>query len=245
MRNTILIQSAATPSADRPYTLELMPGQEATFGRGTDWAPADVVLDDPAVSRLAGRIRAVEDYWLISNLSTTKTYVVDNPEGGGEFVKVPPGRMGAPIPFEFSRVTLPALDGTLSFLVFAPEHVHAPPVAGRADSGEETRVTYPLDQTAKYFLILVALCEPRLRDPSTPRIPTVPEIIARLPGLGLTRAGVGFHIGYLAEKKLHVKESAEVGKADWQRQALVSLALRFDLVRSEHLALLPPPSRAG
>ncbi len=58
---------------------------------------------------------------------------------------------------------------------------------------------------AKYFRILVALCEPRLRDPSTSRSPTVPEIMERLPDLGLSRTAIGFHIGYLAEKKLHVK----------------------------------------
>ncbi|MEV5894276.1 hypothetical protein [Nonomuraea fuscirosea] len=113
-----------------------------------------------------------------------------------------------------------------------------------ADGGAVTQVAYPLDQNAKYFRILVALCEPRLRDPSTSRIPTVPEIMERLPDLGLSRTAIGFHIGYLAEKKLHVKspQSGE-GKADWQRHALVSLPLRFDLVTSDHLALLPVPRR--
>jgi hypothetical protein len=242
VRSTILIQQSAVPSADRPYTVELEPGRQAVFGRGAPGSPVDIVLADPAVSRQAGRITAVGDYWLISNLSGSKTYVVENPEGGGEFVKVPPGRMGAPIPFEFSRVTLPAVDGTVSFLVFAPQHVHTP--AGLADGGAETAVAYPLDQEAKYFRILVALCEPRLRDPASSRIPTIPEIIDRLPELALSRTAVGFHIGYLAEKKLHVKgPQAEDGKADWQRHALVSLALRFNLVTSEHLALLPVPCR--
>ncbi|MEV0161429.1 winged helix-turn-helix domain-containing protein [Nonomuraea fuscirosea] len=240
--STILIQMAAAPTDARPYSLELAPGEQAFFGRGAPNAPVDLLLDDPAVSRRAGRIAAVADYWMLSNLSTFKTYVVENPEGGGEFVKVPPGRMGAPIPFEFSRVMLPAVDGTVSFLVFAPRHVHVPP--GSADGGAVTQVAYPLDQNAKYFRILVALCEPRLRDPSTSRIPTVPEIMERLPDLGLSRTAIGFHIGYLAEKKLHVKspQSGE-GKADWQRHALVSLALRFDLVTSDHLALLPVPGR--
>ena len=32
---------------------------------------------------------------------------MENPEGGGEFVKVGPGRTGAPIPFEFSRLLVP------------------------------------------------------------------------------------------------------------------------------------------
>ncbi|GAA3568180.1 FHA domain-containing protein [Nonomuraea rosea] len=242
MHSTILIQQAAAPTDDRPYSLELAPGEQAFFGRGTPGSPVDIMLDDPAVSRRAGRIVAVADYWLLSNLSTSKTYVVENPEGGGEFVKVPPGRVGAPIPFEFSRVSLPAVDGTVSFLVFAPQQVHVPP--GSADGGAATQVAYPLDQNAKYFRILVALCEPRLRDPSTSRIPTIPEIIERLRDPGLSRTAIGFHIGYLAEKKLHVKDpQGSEGKADWQRHALVSLALRFDLVTSEHLALLPVPGR--
>ncbi|MFI9846269.1 winged helix-turn-helix domain-containing protein [Nonomuraea sp. NPDC051941] len=240
MHSTILIQMAAAPTDDRPYSLELAPGEQALFGRGAPGSPVDLRLDDAAVSRRAGEIVAVGDYWLLSNLSTSKTYVVENPEGGGEFVKVPPGRMGAPIPFEFSRVSLPAVDGTVSFLVFAPQHVHVPP--HRADEGAATQVAYPLDQNAKYFRILVALCEPRLRDPSTSRIPTIPEIAERLPDLELSRTAIGFHIGYLAEKKLHVKSpQGGEGKADWQRHALVSLALRFDLVTSEHLALLPVP----
>nr|BFE68881.1 hypothetical protein GCM10020092_021820 [Actinoplanes digitatis] len=33
-------------------------------------------------------------------------------------------------------------------------------------------------------------------------------------------------------------DDAENTKCDWQRSALVSLALQFDLVREEHLALL-------
>ncbi|MGP3961291.1 winged helix-turn-helix domain-containing protein [Nonomuraea sp. 3N208] len=240
MHSTILIQMAAAPTDDRPYSLELAPGEQAFFGRGTPGSPVDILLDNPAVSRRAGKIVAVGDYWLLSNLSTSKTYVVENPEGGGEFVKVPPGRMGAPIPFEFSRVSLPAVDGTVSFLVFAPQHVHVPP--SHADGGAATQVAYPLDQNAKYFRILVALCEPRLRDPSTSRIPTIPEIIARLPDLGLSRTAIGFHIGYLAENKLHVKGPQDgEGKADWQRHALVSLALKFNLVTSDHLALLPMP----
>ena len=80
-------------------------------------------------------------------------------------------------------------------------------------------------------------------------IPTVPEILRRLAGspaaAGLSRAAVNFHIDYLARAKLRVKGAAEdssdgPGKADWQRAALVTLALQFDLVRHEHLALLPP-----
>ncbi|MFF5210698.1 winged helix-turn-helix domain-containing protein [Streptosporangium sp. NPDC000396] len=215
--------------------LEVAPGEHVTFGRG----PADLVLPDPAVSRLAGRIDVVDDYWLISNLSRASTYVVDNPEGGGEFVKVPPGRVRAPIPFELARVRLPA--ESVSFLVFAPEHTLFHPDAPR--EGTETVLAFPLDVTAKYFLILVALCEPRLRDPLSTVIPTVPEIIIRLAHLGLGRSAVNFHIDYLARVKLRVKTPEQPGKSDWQRAAIVSLALRHDLVTARHLELLGAPVR--
>lgn len=229
---TVLIQT------DTAVAAELKPGESATFGRGHDDVAVDIVVADRAVSRLAGRIQAVEDYWLISNLSTDRTYVVENPEGGGEFVKVPPQRMGMPVPFEFSRVILPAVHGTTGFLVFAPEHVYGK-AATALGPGGTTMGVFPLDRTAKYFLILVALCEPRLRDPSSTVVPTVPQLIERLDGHALTRSGVNFHIDYLARTKLRVKQADEAGKADWQRTALINLALRFNLVTDEDLRALP------
>ncbi|MEU0571944.1 winged helix-turn-helix domain-containing protein [Nonomuraea sp. NPDC005983] len=229
--HTVLIQT------DTAVAAELRPGEAATFGRGAEDVPVDIVVADRAVSRLAGRIEAVEDYWHISNLSADRTYVVENPEGGGEFVKVPPLRIGMPVPFEFSRVILPAEHGTTGFLVFAPEHGYG--TAASLGSGATTMNVFPLDRTAKYFLILVALCEARLRDPSSTVVPTVPQLIERLAGHHLTRSGVNFHIDYLARNKLKVKQADEAGKADWQRTALINLALRFDLVTDADLRLLP------
>ena len=233
---------------ERPIVIELAPGESATFGRGTPDRPVDIILPDAGVSRLAGTITAVEDHWLISNLSRHSTYVIENPEGGGEFVKLAPRRLDMPVPFEFARVIVPSSGSHPSFLVFAPQHLYAEHQERPDGSGDATRVAFPLDETAKYFLVLVALCEPRLRDCSSPVIRTVPEMIERLGDLpaarGLTRAAVNFHIDYLARTKLRVKapDGAQDGpaKADWQRAALISLALQFDLVREEHLALLPP-----
>jgi hypothetical protein len=236
----VIVQSLDDP----PTVRELAPGQAATFGRGSAQSPVDIALPDLAISRVAGRILAVEDHWLISNLSVRSTYVIENPEGGGEFVKVAPRRLEMPVPFEFSRVVVPGTGRSAAFLVFAPQHTYADVAANPDGSADATRTSFPLDETAKYFLILVALCEPRLWNPSSPVIPTAPEIMERLAGLpavvGLTRAAVNFHIDYLAREKLRVKTpgGAAGAKADWQRSALVSLALQFDLVREEHLALL-------
>ncbi|MFI7602155.1 hypothetical protein [Actinoplanes sp. NPDC049681] len=236
----VIVQSCDDP----PVVRQLAPGEAATFGRGSPQAPVDIMLPDVAVSRVAGRILAVEDHWLVSNLSARSTYVIENPEGGGEFVKVAPRRLDMPVPFEFSRVVVPGTDGHAAFYVFAPQHAYADVAPTPDGSADATRVSFPLDETAKYFLILVALCEPRLRNASSVVIPTAPEVLERLSGLpaaaGLTRAAVNFHVGYLAREKLRVKtpDDTDGTKADWQRSALVSVALQFDLVREEHLALL-------
>lgn len=247
MRTVLLQRETAGPetSSLQPFTLELSPGREATFGRGAQAAPVDFPLAHPEVSRHAGVIRAVDDYWLLTNLSRTATLVVENPEGGGEFVKVPPRRVNAPVPFEFARVVLPVAEGTCSFLVFASQHSYIDPDVPEAPAGGEPTISaFSLDESAKYFLVLVALCEPRLRDGSSSVIPTVPQVLERLRGVpgaeGLTRAAVNFHIDYLARTKLRVKPVSGQGKADWQRAALVNIALRFDLVREEHLDLLRP-----
>ncbi|MGI5486763.1 hypothetical protein [Microtetraspora malaysiensis] len=237
---TILLQAEA-PGPELS-TLEIPPGREVSFGRGDRSAPVDFPLHHPGVSRRAGAIMAVDDYWLLTNLSRTATLVVENPEGGGEFLKVAPGRAAAPVPFEFARVVLPVADRSCSFLVFASQHSYIDFDAPKNTAGEPTLSAFAVDETAKYFLVLVALCEPRLRDCSSPVIPTVPEVLDRLRsapgGVELTRPAVNFHIDYLARTKLRVKEASGTRKADWQRAALVSVALRFDLVTEDHLALL-------
>ncbi|MGY1434662.1 serine/threonine protein kinase [Streptomyces reniochalinae] len=234
---------------DRPRLLHLGPGQSADFGRGDPGHPVQVALPDPGVSRRAGQITAAEDYWRLSNYSGHVTYVVENMEGAGEHIKVPPGRLGAPVPFEFSRVVLPSRDGEVHFKVFAPEHMYLD--AGGGDrAGEPTQSPFTLDQTAKYFLVLLALCEPRLRDPSSGAIPGVSEVLERLrplPGChDLTRSAVNYHIEYLATVKLRLRGDDErTAGTSRKRAELVALALRFDLVREEHLTLLRPAARAG
>ncbi|MFC5667723.1 serine/threonine protein kinase [Kitasatospora misakiensis] len=239
----------------RPTLLHLGPGDSVEFGRGESGHPLAVPIPDPGVSRRAGEITAAEDYWRLSNFSASATYVVENLEGAGEHVKVAPGRLGAPVPFEFSRVLLPALGEPVAFKVFAPQHAYlagGPTGEGDDDTpgpaaGELTVSPFALDPTAKYFLVLLALCEPRLRSPSAAAVPGATEVVARLRGLpscrDLTRSAVNYHIDYLVGSKLRLRDPAEPadpGGAGGKREELVALALRFDLVREEHLALLPP-----
>ncbi|MFJ6016818.1 serine/threonine protein kinase [Streptomyces sp. NPDC092952] len=241
-------------SRDAPVTLRLGPGEVARFGRGSAAVPVELRLDDAAVSRLAGEIRVADDHWLLSNHSTTQSYLVENPEGAGEYLRVPPRRLGAPIPFEFSRVVLPTRRGAVvSFQVFAPDHVYLDPDGPHPGSaadpwGSRTVMAYSLDETALYFLVLVALCEPRLRDESPVAVPTTPQIVERLgshPAAGgrLTARAVSAHIDYLAEEKMRIEappdRTGSGARRNGKREALVGVALRFGMVREEHLALLP------
>ncbi|MER7108626.1 serine/threonine protein kinase [Streptomyces sp. NPDC000229] len=231
-------------------TLRLGPGERARFGRGSSTTPVDLRLADAAISRLAGEIGVTDDHWQLSNYSSTHSYLVENPEGAGEYLRVPPRRAGAPIPFEFSRVVLPTRrDTTVSFQVFAPDHVYLDPQGTGGPRESRTVTAYSLDETATYFLVLVALCEPWLRDQSPVAVPTTPQVVERLRGHAacarLTPRAVTSHIDYLAEEKLRigVPQTAGTGRGDrrnGKREAVVGLALRFGIVHEGHLALLPP-----
>jgi hypothetical protein len=240
---TVLVEP---PGPERP--IDLLPGQSVVFGREVPSPPGGLRIPDPSVSRLAGEIRATADHWLLSNFSRTVTYVVENPEGGGEFIKVQPARLHAPVPFEFSRIVIPAARGFTGIKVYAPRHEYAE--VGIPVLGELTRRVFALDETAKYFTVLVALCEPRLRDEPAVSVPTASQVAERLrplPGNAeLTRSAVNFHIDYLAEAKLRLRPNKGMASPprDWKRQALAATALRFNLVREEHLRLLPS-ARAG
>ncbi|WP_236239280.1 serine/threonine protein kinase [Streptomyces sp. CC228A] len=232
-------------------TLRLGPGQVARFGRGGctgDGDGVDLRFDDPAVSRLAGEIRATDDHWQLTNHSTTHGYLVENPEGAGEYLRVPPRRVGAPIPFEFARVVLPARGPAVAFQVFAPDHVYLDAGGpGGGGPGTRTLTAYSLDETAAYFLVLVALCEPRLRDESSVAVPTTPQIVERLRDHpvhgGLTARAVTAHLDYLAEEKLRVRLPDAAARRTGKREAVAGVALRFGLVREDHLPLLPARHR--
>jgi hypothetical protein len=237
----------------KPRLLHLTPGQSAEFGRGTPQEPLPIPLHDSGVSRHAGEIIATEDYWRLSNYSPAATYVVENLEGAGEHIRIAPCRIGAPVPFELSRVILPAVDGSAEFKVFAPQHAYRTPNECSADAaaGEPTSAPFSLDSTAKYFLVLLALCEPRLRSSSSAAVPGVGEIVDRLRPLPscaeITRSAVNYHIDYLFTTKLRLREDipdeASATAGSGKRNRLAAFALRFNLVDEDHLELLPRPVR--
>lgn len=243
----IVVPPATVPEdSGRRGRLRLAPGERLSFGRAPQGDGLRIAHD--GVSRRAGEITAQGAFWLLSNLSREQTYVVENPEGAGEHIKVGPGRLDAPVPFEFSRVVLPACGDLLPLEVWAPCHEHV-----RVDACEDGAATVPafsLDRSKRYFAVLAALCEPRLRGAPHAPPPTVEQVVARLRPLwpAASRTAVQWNIDYLAVK-LRLKpgpETAEPGpRLNGKKESLVSLALRFDLVREDDLTVLAAPLRQG
>ncbi|MFD0152761.1 FHA domain-containing protein [Streptomyces sp. NPDC055721] len=236
--------------------IRLAPGERLHFGRTaprstaprttgarTTGARRHLDIPHPGVSRTAGEIGATASYWTLSNFSAASTYVVENPEGAGEHIKIAPGRVDAPVPFEFSRVVLPAGGDLLDFSVWAPRHDYVERARSSAEDGEPTALAFPLDRSKRYFLVLAALCETRLRGTPHAPLPTVDRIVERLRPLwpAVNRASVQWNIDYLAVK-LRLKpgpDTADAGpRLNGKKESLVSLALRFDLVREDDLATL-------
>ncbi|WP_437098907.1 FHA domain-containing protein [Streptomyces sp. enrichment culture] len=247
MYSLIVVPPATAPEdSGRRDRLRLAPGERLSFGRAPHGNGLRIAHD--GVSRRAGEITAQGAYWLLSNLSREQTYVVENPEGAGEHIKVGPGRLDAPVPFEFSRIVLPACGDLLPLEVWAPCHEHV-----RLDSGDDGAATAPafsLDRSKRYFAVLAALCEPRLRGAPHAPLPTVEQVAERLRPVwpAASRTAVRWNIDYLAVK-LRLKpgpESADPGpRLNGKKESLVSLALRFDLVREDDLVVLAAPLRQG
>lgn len=235
-------------SAGPGEQIRLAPGEVLGFGRAARPDGRYMPIAHEGVSRAAGEITATGAFWTLSNLSRGQTYVVENPEGAGEHIKIAPGRVDAPVPFEFSRVVLPAGDELVGFDVWAPRHDYREdaghPYGGHGSGGQAaTAPAFPLDRSKRYFLVLAALCEPRLRGEPHAPLPTVEQLIERLrpvwPAAG--RPSVQWNIDYLAVK-LRLKpapETADSGpRLNNKKERLVSLALRFDLVREGELKVL-------
>jgi hypothetical protein len=227
--------------------IRLAPGERLSFGRSASGNALAIAHD--GVSRSAGEITAQGAFWILSNLSREQTYVVENPEGAGEHIKIGPGRLDAPVPFEFSRIVLPAAGDLLAIEVWAPRHDYLSSESGL--EGVTTAPAFSVDRTKRYFAVLAALCEPRLRGEPHAPLPTVDQVVERLrPGWpAASPAAVHWNIDYLAVK-LRLKsgpDTADPGpRLNGKKESLVSLALRFDLVREDDLVVLGnSPSRAA
>lgn len=216
--------------------VNLKPGDELNFGISHRSGGLQSEAE-PSV----GALKVSTFHPLISNFTTSTTYAVENLEGGAELVKVRPRQLEMVIPFEMSRVLIPSGADIIELTVYAPP----PRLLGKELAMKIPSPSAHLDHTSKYFAVLVALCEPRLRGSSMAAVPSVREVIERLNGSGqfrdANRSSINYHIDYLVQK-LPVRQWSKYvddGRMHSKREALVAFALRFDLVREEHLDLLP------
>ncbi|MFE4665452.1 FHA domain-containing protein [Streptomyces sp. NPDC056716] len=242
MYSVIVVPPACAARPEEQIRLGV--GERLEFGRRR--TGGGLVIGHPGVPRIAGEISAEGSFWLLSNRSEHQTYVVENPEGAGEHIKVAPGRVDAPVPFEFSRVVLPAAGDLLTFDVWAPRQEFRS-AARHGLPGPVTAPAFTLDRTKRYFAVLAALCEPRLRGEPHAPLPAVEQLVERLRPVwpGASRSAVYWNIDYLA-LKLRLRPGAGVAepghRINGKKETLVSLALRFDLVREDDLVVLAAPT---
>ncbi|MFI0864548.1 hypothetical protein ACH4RA_30630 [Streptomyces smyrnaeus] len=123
---SVIIVPDGCRGPEEQYRLE--PGHTLRFGR-TAPAGNGLTISHPAVACAAGEITATGAFWILTNFSSDQTYIVENPEGAGEHIRVAPGRADAPVPFEFARVRLCAGESRpgCGFDVLAPRHDYLTP----------------------------------------------------------------------------------------------------------------------
>ncbi|TNH30588.1 serine/threonine protein kinase [Micromonospora orduensis] len=242
---TAVSVSAGWTGTDERWSA-LPPNGNIVFG--SDENVADLVIPDEHAAGVVGRVIAADGHWTIQNATAQTPMLVEN-VAGNDFVSVPAG-MEMPVPFTSARVLVFGSTGILAFSVQAAGHPPRVPARPTADGG-----TSPLNHGAKYFGVLVALCEPALRYGPMSTLPTSAEIAQRLRRLpayrSITSAAVDFHLNYLCTRKLRGfvdAYSSIVGApapvvAHSRRNALVQLALRFNLVRRQHLRMLEGGAR--
>jgi hypothetical protein len=216
--------------------LDVPPGETLTVGRD-----ADLVIDDnPALDACLLEIFEQHGVWWIASTASSVTVRVSDPSGRVTAELAPRDR--APVVFEPAHVVFAAGRTTYEFALYGDV-----PYSAAATSAElrPDRVELPR-LTAAQRLLLIVLCEPSLRHPSSGRseFPTSAEAAARL-GWSLTafnrkldnvcdrldRAGVAGLRG------------GRGNLATRRRVRLIEYALSARLVTVDDLALLPEEPR--
>ncbi|HEX6755146.1 MAG TPA: hypothetical protein VF109_04295 [Mycobacteriales bacterium] len=194
--------------AGRP-DVPLGPGETVSFGRSGSTAAADVaVSDSPRVSRRAGTLDVTPFGVLLTNTGSNPLFV-DEPAARhtirpGQAHLVTDGRV---------RIGFAGTDDGVELEVAGAVRP-ADGLGAAADvTDERTRPAWSLVEGTAYFACLVALCEPTLRHPDSPWIPTSQQVADRL-----------FECGLLPERRTadwvdrrldDVRQKLPVGERPW------------------------------
>ena len=205
-----------------------------------------VLSDSTALHARAGRLEVDGSGCTLSNTGRWLRLRLIHLDGV-ERSDLDPGR-SLLMPWTRSRVEVAAGAETFGFQVEVPQPAGAPP-ADAGPAGDTVR-GHGLDRSAGYFRALVALCEPRLRDPGSDAVAAAGDIARRLSASGREDGRVS---AKAVERRLaNVRQRLGVGAADpyggsaegvEMRDAarqLVDLVLRTGTVTRADLALLEP-----
>jgi hypothetical protein len=175
------VEAALIRLRGRP-AVPLEAGASLSFGRSAPRPIADLGVSDSArISRRAGTLQATPYGVLLTNTGSNPLLIE---EGGGGWHTLRPGHSHL-LPAGQARVGFVGTDETFELELAVGEP--PPDPAASDDAGaDRTRPAWPpLAENTAYFACLVALCEPTLRHPDSPWIPTSQQIADRLWECGL------------------------------------------------------------
>ncbi len=233
-------------------TLVLRRGDIATVGRqveggGPTDAPHVGLSANPRLHAHTATVTVDDSGWVLTNAGRWLHIRVVEADGPNR-LEVGPGRsLRVPYPVCELEIALGDEVARLRASCPLPDAVaDGPPPAG---SGS-TVSGLGLDPGTGYFLALVALCEPRLRDPQSAEVATVGQIVARLnrlppPAERVTPKAVERRLAHVRAKlgvggvDEHGLSAAGLEVRDAARQ-VVELVLRTGTVTVADLARLDP-----
>jgi hypothetical protein len=211
-------------------TSKFLPGDEPVFGRG-----AQIDIDDnPYLHRQLGRFIHQQGWWWLQNIgSSTLLQVVELRSGAAS--RVPPGTQAVlTSPHQVVRFEA----GRSKYELEADQTPRLPSSLdwAQTDSGADTIDITDLPINDEQRLLLLTMCESRLRDPLGPLdLPSNQEIADRL-GWSITK--LNRKLDWLCERMARqgvpgMKEAD--GRATRRRERLVEHAVNARLVRLDDL----------
>lgn len=226
---------------------EVAVGESVTFGRGGLDDGVELTLSsDERLHRTAGRVVVHDHGWELVNTGRWLHLLASDLDGSGRD-DLAPG-VSRLIPWSRVLVEIPLGHSTLSFEVVSPRDSGADE---RVMEGHGTIEPFRVDRTAGYFRALVALCEPRLIEPTSVEIPSDAQVAVRLNGSGtesrhLTAKAIERRFDYVRRiLGLKVFEDGLSGvgaeRSD-ARQSLVDIALATGTVSRRDLDAIAPCS---
>lgn len=166
--------------------LPLLLGESVSFGRASVPPRVDLPIStSPRVSRRAGALEATPYGVLVTNTGSNPL-LLDEASAARRTLR--PGQSHLVVGGGRARVTFAGTDDGFDFEVHSGQ---SPPAGSAAEGGTEgtgpdrTRPAWALAEGTAYFNCLVALCEPVLRYPESPWIPTSQQVADRLYQAGL------------------------------------------------------------